>query len=271
VRKNIRYLSLFLVIGLLLSWPIHTLYSKLDRPEAEKKLLEMDRIASELVDRVRAGDLARAQESIRELAERFPQQSLPLPIRIESLNAITQSILAAKQSILSPHMSEDQMLWDATRVRIAIDALIHRQQPLWKSYYSAFLTQMQNLQKAAVERDFKTFHEQFDENYRLYLVLKPAMSVQFRETDLLEISSAYDRIYKEVRSMEKDWQLIRKSLRDLNSLMQKAFVGEDTSAFARLMMRPDSPVWIAGSIVIALLLSLTYVAYRKYQAEFSSR
>ena len=271
MKKNIRYLSLFLVIGLLLSWPIHTLYTKLERPDEEKKLLEMDRLADDLLDHVRKGDLARAQERIEQLAERFPRQSLPLPIRIESLNAVTQSILAVRQSIQSPHMNEEQLLWDATRVRVAIDALIHHHQPLWKNYYTAFFMQMQNLQKSAVERDFKTFHEQFEDNHRLFLVIKPAMSIQLSESTLKEISSAYERISKEMRSSEKDWQLVRESLRELNSLMQTAFVGEDTGAFVRLMMRPDSPVLITCSIVIALLLSLTYVAYRKYQAEFSTR
>lgn len=270
MKKNIRYLLFFLVIGLLLSWPIHTLYTKLDRPEEEKRLHEMDRIADDFLDDVRKGDLVGAQESIEKLAARFPNQSLPLPIRIESLNAVTQSILAAKESIQSPHVSKEHLLWQATRVRVAMDALTRQHQPMWRSYYSVFLTQVQNLQQSAVERDFETFREQFEENQRLYLAIKPAMSIQLAESNMTAISAVYEQISKEMRNSEKDWQLVREALRDLHRLMKAAFVGEETSAFARLMMRPDSPVLIMSSIVIAVLLSLTYVGYRKYQAQFRS-
>ena len=270
MKKNIRYLLFFLTIGLLLSWPIHTLYTKLDRPEEEKRLYEMDRIASDLLEYVRKGDMVGAQESIEKLSMRFPNQSLPVPIRIETLNAVTQSILAAKQSILSPNESTEQLLWHATRVRVAIDALTHQHQPMWRNYYTAFLTQVQNLQQSAVERDFETFHEQFEEHYRLFLAIKPAMSIHLAETKMTAISTAYEQINKEMRKGEKDWQLVREALRDLHGLMEGVFVGEEKSAFARLMMRPDSPMLIMSSIIIAVLLSLAYVAYRKYQAEFRS-
>lgn len=268
MKKNIRYLLFFLSIGLLLSCPIHTLYTKLERPEEEKQLRELDRVAGDLLEYVKKGELTGAQESIQQLSLRFPSQSLPLPIRIEALNAVTQSILAAKQSIQSPSESEEDLLWHATRVRVAIDALTHQHQPMWKSYYTPFLTQVQSLQKSAVERDIETFHEQFEEHTRLYLALKPAMSIHVSEAKMASISAAYERIVKEMHKNDRDWLLIREALRDLHGLIETAFVGEDTSAFSRLMMRPDSPILIMSSIITALLLSLAYVAYRKYQAEF---
>lgn len=270
MRKNIRYLLFFLAIGLLLSWPIHNLYSKLGQPMEQKQLAALDKIANELLTNAKKGDFEAAQQRIMQLADRFPNQQLPMPIRIESLNAVTQSILAAKQSFSSTNVSEQQLLWHATQVRVAIDALTHVQQPMWRSYYTSFATQVQNLQQSAVERDFQQFREQFEENYRLYLAIKPAMSIQLPEGQMSAISSPYDVISKEMRNAQMDWQLVREALRDLSGSVQNAFVGADQSTFARLMMRPDSPAAMIVTISIAVMVALAYVAWRKYDAHIRS-
>lgn len=270
MKKNIRFLLFFLGIGLFLSWPIHNLYSKLDQPIEEKQLAALDQIAHELLTNVKKGDIENAQKRIVQLAEQFPNQHLPIPIRIESLNAVTQSILAAKQSFASTNVSEQQLLWHATQVRVAIDALTHAHQPMWRSYYPSFATQVLNLQQSAAERNFSQFREQFDENYRLYLAIKPAMSIQLPENQMSSISSAYDLISKEMRNAQMDWQLVREALRDLNGSMQLAFVGEEKSTFARLMLRPDSPMTMIVSVGVALLIGLSYVAWRKYEGEIRS-
>lgn len=270
MKKNIRYLLFFLGIGLFLSWPIHNLYSKLDQPIEERQLAAMDQIANEFLTNVKKGDIESAQKQIVQLAEQFPNQHLPIPIRIESLNAVTQSILAAKQSVSSANVTEQQLLWHATRVRIAIDALTHVHQPMWRSYYPSFATQVQSLQQSAVERDVNQFREQFDENYRLYLAIKPAMSIQVSEDQMSAISTSYNVISKELRNVQIDWQFVREALRDLNGSMQIAFVGEEKSTFAKLMMRPDSPMAMLASVVIALLIALSYVAWKKYQGEIRS-
>lgn len=270
MKKNIRYLLFFLVIGLFLSWPIHNLYSKLDQPIEEKQLAALDQIAHDLLTYAKKGDIEGAQQRIVQLAERFPNQHLPIQIRIESLNAVTQSILAAKKSFSSTNVSEQQLLWHATQVRVAIDALTHVHQPMWRSYYPSFATQVQNLQQSAVERNFSQFRDQFEENYLLYLAIKPAMSVQLPEGQMSTISSSYDIISKEMRNAQMDWQLVREALRDLNASMQAAFVGQEKSTFARLMMRPDSPVAMIVSIGIALSIALSYVAWKKYVGEIRS-
>ncbi|KQL49320.1 sporulation protein [Brevibacillus choshinensis] len=270
MKKNIRYLLFFLGVGLFLSWPIHNLYSKLDQPIEEKQLAALDQVAHELLTNVKKGDIENAQKRIVQLAEQFPNQHLPIPIRIESLNAVTQSILAAKQSFASTNVSEQQLLWHATQVRVAIDALTHVHQPMWRSYYPSIATQVQNLQQSAVERNFTQFREQFDENYRLYLAIKPAMSIQLPEGQMSSISASYNVISKEMRNSQMDWQLVREALRDLNGSMQAAFVGEEKSTFALLMMRPDSPMVMIVSVGIALLIALSYVAWKKYDGQIRS-
>lgn len=267
MKKNIRFLLFFLMIGLFLSWPIHNLYTKLDQPIEEKQLAALDQIAHELLTYAKKGDIEGAQQRIVQLAERFPNQHLPNPIRIESLNAVTQSILAAKQIFSSTNASEQQLLWHATQVRIAIDALTHDHQPMWRSYYPSLVTQVQNLQLSAVDRDFNQFREQFDENYRLFLAIKPGMSIQLPEAQMSSITVTYDVISKEMRKSQVDWQLVREALRELNGSFQVAFVGEEKSTFARLMMRPDSPFIILASIATALVIALSYVAWKKYEGE----
>lgn len=111
MKKNSKILVFLVVMGLLLAWPISALFSQLEKPAEQEPLAELDKIAEEMLILTKKGDLDAAQAKIRQLAERFPNKTLPVAIRIESLHAVTQSILAAKKSFTSSKVSDDQLLW----------------------------------------------------------------------------------------------------------------------------------------------------------------
>jgi sporulation protein YpjB len=266
LQKNGKILFSLLLIGLLLSWPIGLLLTKLEKPAGHKQLAELDKLAAELLTLTKKGDLESAQRKIKKLAETFPHQTLPREIRIESLHAVTQSILNAQKAFASTKWDESQLLWHATQVRVAIDALRFADQPLWRNYYSSYATQMQNLLQSSVERDTAQFRAQFEENYRLYLAIRPAMSIQLNEEQMQQIGAAYELVSKEIRKEAIEWQTVREALRELNGIMQTAFAGEDKSALALLMI-PGSPVMLIFSVSAVVTLTLAYVAWKKYAAE----
>ncbi|USG63486.1 sporulation protein YpjB [Brevibacillus ruminantium] len=267
MKKNIRFLLFFLVFGLMLSWPIHALVTKLARPAEEQQLAELDEIAHRLWMAAQKGDLEQSQQQIQILAERFPHQKLPNTIRIESLNAVTQSILAARNNLNSKAINDQQLLWHATRVRVVVDALTHDHQPMWRGYYQSFSNQLQDLLKSAVERDYPHFREQFEENSRLYLVIRPAMTIHLPESELRKLDTAYDAISKEIRNSKIEWNHVRSQLRELYANTQSVFIGEDRSAIAYLIMQ-DSPVGMMISIMTAVIVTLGYVAWKKYKGQF---
>ncbi|MEJ8544839.1 sporulation protein YpjB [Brevibacillus borstelensis] len=267
MKKNIRFLLFFLVIGLLLSWPIHTLLTNVERPAEKEQLAALDDIAHHLLDAARKGDLESAQRQIRMLADQFPHLKLPETLRIESLNAVTQSILAARNNLNNSEVSEQQLLWHATRVRVVVDALTHEHQPMWRGYYTSVAAQLQDLLEAAVKRDYVHFREQFEENSRLYHVIRPAMTIHLPESQLKKIDTAYDAISKDLRNSKIEWNQIRSSLRELQTSMQEAFIGEDKSTIAYLI-GSESPFGMIFSIVAAVVMALAYVAWKKYQGQF---
>jgi sporulation protein YpjB len=264
--KNRKFMWFFILMGLLLAWPVHTLVTMLDQPAEQQHLADLDTIAEDLLQLTRKGDVEGAQQKMVQLAERFPQQSLSQSLHIESLNAVTQSILAAKKMFATAKVTDDQLLWHATRVRVAIDALSHDHQPMWRSYYTSYMNQVQNLMQSAVERDYRQFQTQFEENYRQYLAIKPAMSIQVKEEQMNLIGSAYERIAREMRKNAIEWQVIREALRELSAHMQSAFVGEDKSTTA-LLIGPGSPFVLIAAIAFLLIVTLSYVGWKKYAGE----
>jgi sporulation protein YpjB len=266
LRKNRLILLGLVLIGLSLAWPVHYFFSQMNKPESEQHLAELDKLAGDLLALTKRGDVEGARGKLDRLAELFPNQTLPTRIRLESLNAVTESILDARKMYLSAQVTEDKLLWHATQVRVAIDALSHAHQPMWKGYYASFANQMENLLHAALERDSGEFRAQFEENYRLYQAIRPAMSVQLKEGQMERISAVYQLLQKEMRKEQTDWQAIRESLRELYSQMQIAFLGEDRSTLATLM-QPHSPLLLIISITAIVSLALAYVAWKKYVAD----
>ncbi len=266
MRKSTRILLVLLVTGLLLAWPISYFFTKLEKPQGGEHLAELDKLADELLTLTMKGDVEAARIRVAKLAATLPNQTFPVTIRLESLHAVTQSILAAKQAFASSKSSEEKLLWHATQVRVAIDALSHAHQPMWRNYYTSYANQMQHLLEAAVERNVTDFRSQFEENYWLYLAIRPAMGIQLREEEMEAISAAYDLIVKEVRKDSPDWQLIREALRDLNATTQEVFVGKEKTVLGRLVGQ-ESPVMLIVTVAAAVTLTLTYVAWKKYVAE----
>lgn len=266
MKRNGMILSILLLIGLLLAWPIGYFVSQLEKPADKDQLTELDKMAEDLLQLTKKGDMEAAHAKIKKLAETFPKQPLPVSIRIESLHAVTQALLGAKKEFGSARADEERLLWCATQVRVAINALHHSAKPMWRDYHASFANQMQNLLHTAVERNMNQFRVQFDENYRLFLAIKPAMSVQLKEEQMNKINAAYELLSKEMRNNPVEWQPIREALRDLNSSMQEAFVGEDKSALAGLI-QPDSPVMLIFSIAAVVMVALGYVGWKKYAGE----
>ncbi len=268
MKKNMKILILLLFVGLLLSWPMYSLLGKLEKTAEQEQIAAFDKLSEEFLTLTKKGDLDAARQKIEKLADAFPSQALPVSMRIESLNAVTQSILAAKKFFGSTNTADDKLLWHATQVRIAIDALTHTHQPMWRNYYSSYAHQLQNLMHSSVQRDFVEFQAQFAENYRLYLAVKPAMSVQVNEAQMEKISEAYDFLTKEVRKESIDWANIRDTLRELNGVIQQVFVGEDKNAFSKFLFT-DSTSMLMFSIGTVVTMTLAYVAWRKYMGVYT--
>lgn len=265
MRKNIKILLLLVITGLVLSWPMYSFLSSMEKSEEQPQFSQVDKLAEELLTLTKKGEMEQARAKIQSLAELFPSQTLPVSIKIESLNAVTQSILAARNVFTSGKADDAKLLWHATQVRVAIDALTHQNQAMWRNYYAPFVSQMQNLLQASVERDAGELRDQFAENYRLFLAIKPAMSVQLPEAEMEKISGAYESLVKEIRNETVDWQLVRETLRELNGTISSAFLGEDKHALSD-WIDSRSLIMLSTSIGTLVSMTLAYVAWRKYYA-----
>ncbi|MCK9906165.1 sporulation protein YpjB, partial [Frankia sp. Cpl3] len=80
------------------------------------------------------------------------------------------------------------------------------------------------------------------------------------------INAAYELLSKELRNDPLEWQTIREALRELNSGMQAAFIGEDKSAMAG-PPGSGSPLTLIFSIAAAVSMALAYVGWKKYSGE----
>lgn len=265
MQKNTKIMLLLLAIGLALSWPIYSFMTSLEKSSEADQYVVVDRLAQELLDLTKKGETELARGKIQRLAEVFPNQTLPISIRIESLNAVTQSILAARNVFTQARADDDKLLWHATQVRVAIDALSHRHQPMWRGYSSSFMSQVQKLRQASVERDTGELRDQFAENYRLFLAIKPAMSVQLPAGQMERINNSYESLAKEIRKESMDWQNVRDILRELNSAIAAAFIGEEKNALGS-WLDTRSLVMLIASIGTLVSMTLAYVAWRKYYA-----
>ncbi|WP_232696369.1 sporulation protein YpjB [Brevibacillus daliensis] len=261
-----RKITLWLFVAILVVLPISYYVIEQNRPPEEKELAQLDKLASSVLRATEKGDLETAKQDVSQLAMLFPNKTLPISIKIESLNAVTQTILSAKKAYSNPTVTQNQLIWHATQVRLVVDALHQPKNPLWQTYYESYSQQMQHLLLSAVERNKEAVLTQFEENYQLYLALRPAMTIQVKENTMQIITNQYEGITRQIRDSKWDWQVLRASIRELHNAMQDAFIGEEQTAIGSSQNGEDSIYFIMVWLGALILLSLAYVAWIKYSA-----
>lgn len=265
MNKSGKILILLVLLGLLLAWPIYVLYGKLEKPPHEKQLAEMVRLADDIYSLTKEGNVDDARNMMMELSQRFPRVAMPKGLRIESLHTVTNSVLAAKQVYSTLNTPIGYMLWQAERLRIAMDALYHPNDAIWREYYAQFADQMEELQLLSVQRNREKFREKWENQYRMYQMVKPGMSVSLSEEKMKQVDDLYGFILEQIRRENTEWSRIRTSLRELKLELQEAFVGKDlnTIGIFRVQRSQDQFIWMLTSIVV---VTLGYVAWKKYMA-----
>ncbi|WCK56100.1 sporulation protein YpjB [Aneurinibacillus sp. Ricciae_BoGa-3] len=227
---------------------------------------QLDRLSQDIYEMTKQEKYREAKDLIEELGVQFGKLKPPKGLPIESLNAITDTIVKAKRAFTAVKLQPQKLLWHALQLRLTIDSLTHEKQPLWKNYYNSYKEHISKMMLLAASRKKDEFAYAFTQNLQLYQTLKPALAVQASATDVEKLFSMYSFLIQEVRKPDYNWDAMVTVLQQLNILVDKLFIGKDEPAFAPGVY-PDSPVLLITLLGSVLALSLGYAGWKKYKGE----
>lgn len=224
---------------------------------------QIDQLSGELYTLTKNHEFAKANAVLDRLGEQLANAREKQRITLEGAEVVAQSIKNGKQAFSAMNPNEDRLLWHALQIRLAVDALTHGNQPMWKQYYSAYSAQIKQMQDYASEQTPDKLYEVFDNHYQLFKTLEPAMQVSVSLERVQMIQSVYKSIITEARKDFPNWDEMNFTIQQLQMTADEVFWGNDTSTFARYIHQ-NSPYLLISSIAAFVVVTLAYVAWKKY-------
>lgn len=242
-----------------------------DQPKAAnpaKEIEGLDHAAAVLYRDVMDGNIEKARADVAEVSRWFSMGQVQTALSVEAIHALSGSILEVQQATQSVQASPDEWVKAAASLRLATDALAHRNQPLWQQYYKILKEDVSGLNSQFAKGNMKGFAAGAAVLEDHYETIRTAALIHGKSTEVVRTDSWISYIKGLGQQQNVDASAIRGALEQGN-LTFNALFGREKDATALAPFIPQESEHRAElAIGIMVLLALTYAGYRKYRTGF---
>lgn len=204
-------------------------------------------------------------EGAKKLLEYFSEQFVAFsgkgrPFSMDELRIITVSHDDAVQAVANTSLSHDERLNKVTKFRLVMDAVSSNYQPLWTEMEKPILTVFGDVKEAAYSGNNENFHTNLNTFLSLYEVIYPSIKIDLA-ADRVQKLDARINFIDQYRPQVLTQQSSQQELEALEADLQTIFddMTEDEA--------DPSLWWVIISTGSIIILTLSYVGWRKYRGE----
>ncbi|WP_053363946.1 sporulation protein YpjB [Bacillus sp. FJAT-27251] len=234
---------------------------------AEKKpsVEKLDNISDEALQMVRI----HRYEEAKKLLDQFEGEFLSgaggrFFFSMDELRILTNAYDEAIEAAASPEMEHKERIDKVTKFRLVIDALLSNHQPLWTELEEPIMTVFNGMKQAAENGDQEDFQANLDSFLSLYHMIYPSLKIDITPERIHQLNARVNYIdHYRPDLLSEDSS--RDQLAALEADLKNIFDGmtEDET--------DPSLWWVIISTGSIIILTLSYVGWRKYQAEREKR
>jgi sporulation protein YpjB len=234
--------------------------------EEQRQIMQrMDEAAEEAYQSVQGGDLEKTRETIARLsvlAARLPYEGIT---NVEGIQAISGAVAESMRLLHAVTPDEAQIAKQVIRTRLAVDALSHRQQPMWLGFYRSLSNDLAGLETAVRARDQQAAADAFEQWKARVALIQPAIIISRDASEVMKLESISAFLDRSIR--EADWSALDQALPDIRQAIEELFQDPNRETLSPLMPSAEPPHPIIWSLVFGAVITavLAYVAWRKYE------
>ncbi|WP_049670574.1 sporulation protein YpjB [Bacillus sp. FJAT-27916] len=225
---------------------------------AEDKAIET--IADQSLQFVKVDRRQEAEELLNVFSERFlDMASQGNQYSMDEINIVTIALEDAMNAVQDTEKSNQEAVNEMTKFRLAFDAVSHDKSPLWTKMRGQILEAVKDTREAVKNQDSVVFQEELNRLLNIYIILYPSLKIdvtpeKFQQVDahLKFIDQYRPQVFSD-SSEQKDMASLEGQLRDIFDEAEK----DDTD---------PSLWWVIISTGSIILMTLSYVGFRKYKA-----
>ncbi|GHH98199.1 sporulation protein YpjB [Neobacillus kokaensis] len=250
---KIKWLYLLAIILILTPITVHA--------EVQTPMEKLDDISDEALQMVKFHRYEDAKKLLDYFSDQFTSVSgREQPLSMDEVRIIHTSHDEAMEAAVSPTMNHEERINRLTKFRLVIDAIVTSHQPLWTEMENQIMTAFTHAKVAAIHGDTAKFHSNFNNFLSLYNVIYPSMKIDVPAENIQRLDARIkfiDNYRSEMIKNEESKTELEKLDTDLKNLFANM---EDDEADPSLW-------WVIISTGSIIIMTLSYVGWRKYQGE----
>jgi sporulation protein YpjB len=248
----------------ILIWVVFFLSPLLVYAEHDKKnstIENLDHISDEALQMVKL----QRYDDAKKILEYFSDQFSTVTVKEQSFSTDELRIVSvahneALEATKNVELQYDEKMNRVTKFRLVIDAITSSHQPLWTEMEGPIMTVFQSVKDAAYHGNNINFHSNLNSFLSLYDMIYPSLKIDIPKEQIQKLDTKVNYIddYRpEVLSNASNQQ----ELEELGSQLQTIFdeMSEDEA--------DPSLWWVIISTGSIIILTLSYVGWRKYQGD----
>lgn len=209
-----------------------------------------------------------ARNTLWKLTSTFSQHNWEdMNVSVEGIHALSDALIQAKHALSKAELDPHEVRMHGIRVRLGVDALQNREQPLWHRYYNVLKQDIAQLKNSVPTGDKAEVQQAIDRLYAHYMLIQPALYVTRSPEVAEQVNALFVFMNKQIHDVTINRPQLQEAVRQWEQMLSPLFYGTDEEVLA-VGHLPEYPIFLTTWLLAVLIGAvLTYVVWRKAQAE----
>ncbi|WP_346207375.1 sporulation protein YpjB [Caldifermentibacillus hisashii] len=217
----------------------------------------LDMLANEALQLSKAQRYEETQKVLKNIGEILEHTN---DISADEKRILQVSHHESVRTIENGTFTNEEIVNRLTKFRLVVDAVITDYEPLWTNMESSVLTAFQSVKEKIEQKDYQHFHEEFNRFLSVYDIVYPSIMLDVPVEKVQKVDAQlqyWEQYSNKLLNSDDGLEAIETLQKDLQSLFENA---EEDEADLSLW-------WVIISTGGIIILTLSYVGWKKYKAE----
>lgn len=227
--------------------------------------LEIKNLADQAYREVKEKDYAQARQTVERLSDRLLDTNLGEYVPyVEQAKMLFDTVLQAKGALTAVRLDERQAYLKVLRMRLAVDAVLNKEQAMWIQFYPELNKVLNQLSKSLAEDKRDQFYSLLNRLFNHYEFIRPAIVVSQPPLMVAQLDSLITFMDRQSPQLWQNKSHTQELLDRLNHLLQIAFYQADQSF-------KEGLIWLTMGVALVISSVLTYVGWKKYKGQYEQQ
>ncbi|MDF2649587.1 MAG: hypothetical protein K0Q73_5392 [Paenibacillus sp.] len=235
-------------------------------PEQVERIAFLNQIADDMYKQTMDGQVTEARNKLMQMSDQIPKIHFEGITSVEGLNALTETITQAKRVYNAAAYSPEEGQIAVAKIRLATDALTHKNQPMWLQYYKVLQNDTNNLNEDVKANKQKEALANFGKLSQHIAIIRPSLLISRDAASVEKLDSLLAFIRTNLNSQPMSTRQLESGLDHLNHVLDDLFLkNKDAIAFVPITDPRQPIIWSLG-IGLIIVSVLSFVGWRMYQS-----